>query len=231
MKIAGCTEGNATVKLLKGATELASYTVTILPPDTASLSPVPSAFTVGAEAMEFTLTTNVSTSVKVKVTQGTDSVALSAASSTPSCSGTLNVEEDVSNGDKVKIAGCTEGDRDGEAAQGYNRTGQLHRNEYRHWRRLPYSPEPSSFHHGYRRDGVHAYDQCKRQAMKVKVTQDTGTVAMCFEDSGTPSCSDTFNVEEDLGNGDKVKIVGLHRAGSATVKLLKGTNGTSQLHR
>ena len=63
----------------------------------------------GAEATEFTLTTNVSTSVKVKVTQDTGSVTRSAASSTPSCSGTLNVEEDVSNGDKVKMAGCTAG--------------------------------------------------------------------------------------------------------------------------
>ena len=90
VKIVGCTEGSATVKLLKDTTELASYTVAVSPPDTASLSPVPSAFTVGAAATEFTLTTNVSAGIKVKVTQVTDSVALSAASSTPSCSGTLD---------------------------------------------------------------------------------------------------------------------------------------------
>ena len=71
VKMAGCTAGSATVKLLKDTTELASYTVTISPPDTASLSPVPSAFTMGNAATEFTLTTNVSTSVKVKVTQDT----------------------------------------------------------------------------------------------------------------------------------------------------------------
>ena len=47
--------------------------------------------------------------VKVKVAQVTDSVALSADSGTPSCSGTINVEEDVSNGGKVKIVGCIEG--------------------------------------------------------------------------------------------------------------------------
>ena len=63
----------------------------------------------GAAATEFTLTTNVSAGIKVKVTQGTGTVAMSAVSGTPSCSGTLNVEEDVSNGDKVKMVGCTEG--------------------------------------------------------------------------------------------------------------------------
>ena len=220
VKIAGCTEGNATVKLLKGATELASYTVTILPPDTASLSPVPSAFTVGAEAMEFTLTTNVSTSVKVKVTQGTDSVALSAASSTPSCSGTLNVEEDVSNGDKVKIAGCTEGTatvkllKDTTELASYTVTISP-------LETATLSPEPSAFTMGTDATEFTLTTNVST-SVKVKVTQDTGTVAMS-SDSGTPSCSDTFNVEEDLGNGDKVKIVGC-TAGSATVKLLKGTN-------
>ena len=60
-------EGSATVKLLKDTTELASYAVAVSPPDTASLSPVPSTLTVGTAATEFTLTTNVSsTSVKVK---------------------------------------------------------------------------------------------------------------------------------------------------------------------
>ena len=71
VKIIGCIAGDATVKLLKGATELASYAVTILPADTASLSPVPSTFTVGAAATEFILTTNVAAGVKVKITQGT----------------------------------------------------------------------------------------------------------------------------------------------------------------
>ena len=69
VKMVGCTAGSATVKLLKDTTELASYTVAVSPPDTASLSPVPSTFTMGTAATEFTLTTNVSTSVKVKVTQ------------------------------------------------------------------------------------------------------------------------------------------------------------------
>ena len=50
VKIVGCSEGSATVKLLKGATELASYAVAVSPspPDTASLSPEPSTFTIGA---------------------------------------------------------------------------------------------------------------------------------------------------------------------------------------
>ena len=73
----GCTAGSATVQLLKGTTELASYTVTISPPDTASLSPEPSTFTVGNSATEFTLTTNVSAGIKVQVTQGTGTMAMS----------------------------------------------------------------------------------------------------------------------------------------------------------
>ena len=81
----------------------------VSPPDTASLSPVPSTFTVGNAATEFTLTTNVSTSVKVKVTQDTGTVAMSAASDTPSCSDTLDIEEDLGNGGMVKIVGCTAG--------------------------------------------------------------------------------------------------------------------------
>ena len=63
----------------------------------------------GTAATEFTLTTNVSNGIKVKVTQGTGTVALAEASSTPSCMGALDTEEDVSNGDKVKIVGCTAG--------------------------------------------------------------------------------------------------------------------------
>ena len=90
-----------TVKLFKDTTELASYTVA---DRTASLSPVPSTFTVGAEASGVHTTTNVSTSVKVEVIQGTGTVALAAASDTPSCSDTLDIEEDLGNGGKVKIA-------------------------------------------------------------------------------------------------------------------------------
>ena len=138
VKIVGCTAGSATVKLLKDTTELASYTVTISPPDTASLLPVPSTFTVGNAATEFTLTTNVSTSVKVKVTQDTGAVRqwYPCARSqrytvvqwrherwrTAGSPGDVN----LAHGDKVKMH-LHRGKRDGEAAQGYNGTGQLHR--------------------------------------------------------------------------------------------------------
>ena len=219
VKIVGCTEGSATVKLLKDTTELASYTVAVSPPDTASLSPEPSTFTVGAEATEFTLTTNVSAGIKVKVTQATDSVALSAASSTPSCSGTLNVEEDVSNGDKVKIAGCTEGDatvkllKDTTELASYTvavsppDTASL-------------APVPSAFTVGA--DATEFTLTTNVSAgIKVKVTQATDSVALSAA-SSTPSCSGTLNVEEDVSNGDKVKIAGCTE-GDATVKLLKDT--------
>ena len=219
VKVAGCTEGSATVKLLKDTTELASYTVAVSPPDTASLSPEPSAFTMGAAATEFTLTTNVSAGIKVKVTQVTDSVALSAASSTPSCSGTLNVEEDVSNGGKVKIAGCTEGDatvkllKDTTELASYTvavsppDTASL-------------SPVPSTFTIGTDATEFTLTTNVSA-AIKVKVTQGTGALALA-EASATPSCSGTLNVEEDVSNGDKVKIAGCTE-GSATVKLLKDT--------
>ena len=97
------------MRLVKGTTELASYTVTISPADTASLSPVPSTFTTGSAAREFTLTTNVSDGIKVKVTQGTGAMAMSASSDTPECTETLDIEEDVANGERVKIIGCSEG--------------------------------------------------------------------------------------------------------------------------
>ena len=81
----------------------------VSPLETASLSPVPSTFTVGAEATEFTLTTNVSADIKVEVTRGTGTVALAEANGIPSCSGTLDTEEDLGNGGMVKIVGCTAG--------------------------------------------------------------------------------------------------------------------------
>ena len=110
VKIIGCTAGDATVKLLNGATELASYAVTISPADTASLSPEPSNFTVGAAATAFTLTTSVATGVKVKILQGTGTMAMSTASGTPLCSGILDLEEVVGNDGEVKIIGCSQGD-------------------------------------------------------------------------------------------------------------------------
>ena len=219
VNIVGCTAGSATVKLLKDTTELASYTVAVSPPDMASLSPVPSAFTVGVVATEFTLTTNVSAGIKVKVTQATDSVALSAASSTPSCSGTLNVEEDLGNGDKVKMAGCSEGDatvkllKDTTELASYTVTISP-------LETASLSPVPSTF-----AMGAAAMESTLTTnvltSVKVEVTQGTGTVAMSA-DSGTPSCIGTLDVEEDLGNGGNVKIVGCSE-GDATVKLLKDT--------
>ena len=105
----GCSEGSATVSLLKDATELASYPVTVLPADTASLSPEPMTFALGDGATEFTITTNVSTGVKVEITQGTGTMAMSDANGTQSCDGSLDLEEDATNGDKVKMVGCTVG--------------------------------------------------------------------------------------------------------------------------
>ena len=108
------------MKLLKDTTELASYTVVVSPLETASLSPVPSTFAMGAAATESTLTTNVLTSVKVEVTHGTGTVAMSADSGTPSCSGTLDTEEDVANGGKVKMVGCTAGSATVKLLKGTN---------------------------------------------------------------------------------------------------------------
>ena len=226
VKIVGCTEGSATVKLLKGTTELASYSVAVsrpnttsLPPDTASLTPVPSAFTVGAAAAEFTLTTNVSAGIKVKVTQVTDSVALSADSGTPSCGGTLDTEEDVSNGGKVKMVGCTEGTatvklfKDTTELASYTvavsppDTASL-------------SPVPSALTVGNAATEFTLTTNVST-SVKVKVTQDTGSVTLAAA-SDTPSCSDALDIEEDVTNGGKVKMVGC-TAGSATVKLLKDT--------
>ena len=89
--------------------DTAVITVTVATPDTASLSPAPSTFTIGNSVTEFTLTTNVSDGIKVKVTQGTGAMAMSATSGTPECTETLDIEEDVGNGGKVKMIGCSEG--------------------------------------------------------------------------------------------------------------------------
>ena len=56
---------------------LASYSVTISPEDTGeSVAGTLLHFTVGAAATEFTLTTNVTAGVKVKITQGTGTLSL-----------------------------------------------------------------------------------------------------------------------------------------------------------
>ena len=75
--------------LLNGATELASYTVTVSLADTASsVSRTNVTFTLGADvATEFTLTTNVAAGVKVEITQDTGTVTMSDANGTPSCNG------------------------------------------------------------------------------------------------------------------------------------------------
>ena len=191
----------------------------IAPPDTASLSPVPAALTVGAEATEFTLTTNVSADIKVKVTQVTGTVALAAASDTPSCSDTLDIEENLGNGGKVKIAGCTEGDATIKLVKGTTElasytvavsppdTASL-------------SPEPSAFTMGTAATEFTLTTNVSA-GIKVEVTRGTGTVALA-DANGTPSCIGTLDTEEDLGNGGMVNIVGC-TAGSATVKLFKDT--------
>ena len=219
VKMIGCFEGTATVKLLKGTTELASYPVTISPADTASLSPEPMVFTVGNAATEFTLTTNVGADIKVKITQGTGSVAISAANNTPSCSGTLDVEENLNDGGKVKIVGCTVGDATVKLLNGATElasysvmispadTANL-------------SPIPSTFTIG---DAATEFTLTTNVAtgVKVEITQGTGTVTMS-DANGTPSCVNPLDIEEDLIDGVKVKMIGC-TVGDATVKLLKGT--------
>ena len=83
--------------------------VTIFRLEAARLSPIPATFTVGADATEFTLTTIESAGLKVRIIQGSGTVALSDANDTPLCSGILDVEKDLLNGGQVKIVGCTEG--------------------------------------------------------------------------------------------------------------------------
>ena len=219
VKIIGCSQGVATVKLLKGAMELASYAVTISPADTASLSPVPYTFTVGEAATEFTLTTNVAAGVKVKVTQGTDTVALSSFSGTASCSGTLDIEEDLGNGDKVKIVGCSPGDATVKLLNGTTElasypvtisppdTASL-------------SPMPSTFTIGSVAREFTLTTNVS-DGIKVKVTKGTGAMAMSAA-SGTPVCDGSLDIEVDVTNGERVKIIGCAE-GIATVKLLKGT--------
>ena len=219
VKMVGCTAGSATVKLLKGTTELAIYTVAISPPDTASLSPVPSTFTMGTAATEFTLTTNVSTSVKVEVIQGTGTVALAAASDTPSCTGALDSEEDVTNGGKVKMVGCTEGNATVKLLKGATELAS-YTVAVSPLEMASLSPVPSTF--TVRAAATEFTLTTNVNAgIKVEVTQGTGTVALA-EASAAPSCSDTLDIEEDMTNGDKVKIVGCTE-GDATIKLLKGT--------
>ena len=218
VSIIGCAEGIATVSLLNGTTELASYAVTISPADTASLSPEPSAFTVGNAATEFTLTTNVSAGIKVKVTQDTGSAALSDANGTPSCSGTLGIEEDVLNGDKVKMVGCTEGSATVKLLEGTTELAS-----YTVTISPPdtasLSPSPSTFTVGSAATEFTLTTNVSA-GIKVKVTQGTGTVTMS-DANGTPSCVNPLYIEEDLIDGGKVKIVGC-TVGDATVKLLKG---------
>ena len=219
VKIIGCLQGNAIVQLLKGTTELATYRVTISPPDSSSLSPEPMAFTFGAAATEFTLTTNVAAGVKVEITQGTGSVALSKANSTPMCGGTLDVEEDLSNGDKVKMVGCTEGSATISLLNGSTElasydvtvspadTASL-------------SPIPSAFTVGAAATEFILTTNVAA-GVKVQITQGTaGSVAMSSAD-GTPSCIGPLDADENLNDGDKVKIVGC-TVGDVTVTLLNG---------
>ena len=193
--------------------------MTISPPDTASLAPVPSALTVGAAATEFTLTTNVSAGIKVEVTQGTGAVALAEASGTPSCIGILDTEEDLGNGGMVKIVGCTAGSatvkllKDTTELASYTVTISPPDT-------ASLAPVPSAFTVGA--DATEFTLTTNVSAgIKVKVTQGTGAVALA-DANGTPSCIVTLDTEEDLGNGGMVKIVGC-TAGSATVKLFKDT--------
>ena len=71
VSIKACSVGTGEVRMYRGTAVLVSYTMRVLPPDTASLSPTPSTFAVGNPATEFTLTTNIAIGVKMKVTQGT----------------------------------------------------------------------------------------------------------------------------------------------------------------
>ena len=218
VKMIGCTEGTATVKLLNGATELASYSVTISPADMARLSPEPSNFTVEAAATEFTLTTNVSDGINVQVTQGTGTVAMSGASGTPVCDGNLNIEEDVTNGGKVKIIGCTAGDATVKLLNGATELAS-YAVTISPADTASLSPEPSNFTVGAAATAF-TLTTSVATGVKVKILQGTGTMAMSTA-SGTPLCSGILDLEEVVGNGGKVKIIGC-TTGDATVKLLNG---------
>ena len=227
VKIIGCSEGTATVKLLKGPVALASYPVTISPADTASLSPEPMVFTLGAAATEFTLTTNVATGVKVKITQGTGTMAMSTATVTPVCAGSLDIEEDVTNGGKVKIIGCTAGDATVKLLKGATELAS-YAVTISPADMASLSPMPSAFTIGNSATEF-TLTTNGSAGIKVQVTQGTGTMAM-FDANGTPSCESPLDIEENVTNGGKVKIIGC-TAGDATVKLLNGYNRAGQLHR
>ena len=135
----------------------------------------------GAAATEFTLTTNVSAGIKVEGHPGTGTVALSAASGTPSCSGTLDIEEDLGNGDKVKIVGCTAGSATVKLLKD---TTELASYTVAVSPRLPpdtasLSPVPFHIHRGRRGDGVHAYHQRKCRYKGGRSPKATDSVALC----------------------------------------------------
>ena len=216
----GCTEGTATVKLLNGATELASYSVTISPADMARLSPEPSNFTVEAAATAFTVNTNVVLGVKVKITQGTGAMAMSASSGTPVCTDSLDIEEDVANGERVKIIGCTEGTATVKLLKG---TVELasYAVTISPADMASLSPVPSTFTVGAAATEFILTTNVAA-GVKVKIIQGTnGTLAMSAA-SGAPVCTGSLDIEEDVTNGGKVKMIGCFE-GTATVKLLKGT--------
>ena len=105
------------------------------------------------------MNTNVSAGIKVQVTQDTGTLAMSAANGTPSCESPLDVEEDVTNGDKVKIVGCTVGDATVQLLKGATELASYSIT-------IPppdtarLSPEPSHLHRGCRCNGVHLDNQC-----------------------------------------------------------------------
>ena len=220
VKMVGCSEGSATVKLLKDATELASYPVTVLPADMASLSPMPTAFTVSAEATEFTLTTNVVTGVKVQITQGTGTVTMSDANGTQSCDGSLDLEEDATNGDKVKMVGCTVGDATVQLLKDATELASYPVTISPPGDTASLSPEPSAFTVGTEATEFTLTTNVVT-GVKVQITQgNAGSVAMSSAD-GTPSCIGPLDADENLNDGDKVKIVGC-TVGDVTVTLLNG---------
>ena len=164
---------------------MASYAVTISPADMASLSPMPSTFTIGNSATEFTLTTNVSDGIKLKITQGTGTVTMSPASGTPVCDGSLDIEEDVTNGGKVKIIGCTAGDATVKLLKGTSELAS-YPVTISPADTAGLSPTPSAFTVGA---SATAFTLTTNVAtdVKVKITQGTGTVAMSAA-SDTPVC-------------------------------------------
>ena len=111
VKIVGCTEGSAMVKLLKGTSELASYTVIV--PATAGLSPAPVSLNVG-ESQTFTVTTSITDSlgVWVGVNKGYDtgSLTIDGGLQGSDCNSTDDNNGRVrTNGQSVTIRGCSAG--------------------------------------------------------------------------------------------------------------------------